>query len=113
MLINKYYSNVLPLARETIECAFDGGGFGFGVDDEEVFLGVGGFGYVLCMLVRPSDIDVREVVVNARRRLQAGYRLLSPMWILISLSLTRSCEEMVRPTSSPITAMNCRSLYSD
>ena len=49
MLINKHNRDILPLARETGKSALDGSGFGFGVDDEVVFLRVGGVGYVLAV----------------------------------------------------------------
>ena len=47
MLIDKQNRNILPLIREAVECGFDLGCFGFGVHDEEVLLGVRGWGYVL------------------------------------------------------------------
>ncbi len=47
MLIDKQNPNILSLAGEFVECSFDRSGFGLGVDDEEVLLGVWVVGYVL------------------------------------------------------------------
>lgn len=47
MLIYQHDCNILPLLRERLERALDGGSFGFGVDDEVVLLRVWGVGYVL------------------------------------------------------------------
>ena len=55
MLIDQQNPNILPLVREVVECALDGRVVCFGVDDEEVFLGVWWVGYVLvCFVVRDA-----------------------------------------------------------
>ena len=40
MLIDKHNRDILPLARELVKGALDGGVLGFGVDDEVVLLRV-------------------------------------------------------------------------
>lgn len=47
MLVDQQDANVLPLTREVVECLLDCGGFGLGVDDEEVALRVWRVGYML------------------------------------------------------------------
>lgn len=47
MLIYEQNGDILALLGEAVECLFYFGDFGFGVDDEEVALGGGGFGDVL------------------------------------------------------------------
>lgn len=47
MLVYEHNGDILPLLRERIECAFDGGSLGFLVDDEVVLLRVGWVGDVL------------------------------------------------------------------
>lgn len=47
MLINQHNSNILPLLREIRKGLLDRCVLRFGVDDEEVLLGVGGGRYVL------------------------------------------------------------------
>lgn len=79
MLVYKYDSNILPFAGEGFEGAFDGGGVGFGVDDEVVLLRVGGVGYVLIPYI--STLDSCERGGDVRRRLRAGCRSLSPRCI--------------------------------
>ena len=50
MLIDQNNRDILALPGEGLEGALDGGVVGFGVDDEEVFLGVGGVGDVLIIV---------------------------------------------------------------
>jgi hypothetical protein len=47
MLVDEQNRDVLAFSCEAVERGFDLGGLGFGVHDEEVFLRVGGWGYVL------------------------------------------------------------------
>lgn len=47
MLVDEHDANVFALGGELFKSGLDGRGFGFGVDDEEVFLVVGGGSYVL------------------------------------------------------------------
>lgn len=47
MLVDEHDANVFALGGELFKGGLDGRGFGFGVDDEEVFLVVGGGSYVL------------------------------------------------------------------
>ena len=47
MLVNQEHSNVLPLLGEVLERPFDLRGLGFGINDEEVSLGVWRFGNML------------------------------------------------------------------
>jgi len=47
MLIDQHDPDILPLLRKVCKGVLDGGGFGFGVNDEEIALGVGRFCYVL------------------------------------------------------------------
>lgn len=47
MLIYKQNSNVLPCLRKFIERLFNRRIFGFGVDDEEVLLGIRRLGHML------------------------------------------------------------------
>lgn len=41
VLIDEQYAYVFPMLRELIECLFNGGCFGFGVDNEEILLSIG------------------------------------------------------------------------
>jgi hypothetical protein len=47
MLIYQQYTDIFAVVREVLERLFDRGGFGLGVHDEEVSLGVRGVGYML------------------------------------------------------------------
>ena len=57
MLIDEQYAYVFPIMGVPIERLFDGGGFGFGIDDEKVLLGIGRLGYVLKMRYKNSPLD--------------------------------------------------------
>lgn len=47
MLIDEQNSNVFAIPCIPVKSLFDEGGLGFGIDDEEVLLGVGGLGHML------------------------------------------------------------------
>ena len=48
MLIDQHNRDILPLLREVVERALDGGGLRLRIDDQVVLLGVRGVGDVLC-----------------------------------------------------------------
>ncbi len=50
MLIYKQDGNILALLCVPVKRGFDGRGFGLGVDDEEVLLGVRGLSHMLYVL---------------------------------------------------------------
>ena len=74
MLVYEQDPNVLPFLCELIEGGFDGGGFCFGVDDEEVFGGGGRGRYVLgwlggqLRLGRGFVLGGKRTPIPARRR---------------------------------------------
>jgi hypothetical protein len=49
MLVDKQNPNILPFFGELVKCCFDGGGFGFCINDEEVLGGGGRGSYVLLL----------------------------------------------------------------
>jgi hypothetical protein len=110
VLVNEQDGNIFAPSGVQIEGSFDCGVIGLLVNDEEVF---GGIWRRRDMLghVSVSSLDIIPTVVKyiLLRQREAGL-LLNPA---IRCELGQKpgwCEEY--PTSSPITARNCLSLYA-
>ena len=80
MLVDEKYAYILPIMGISNKSLFNGGSFGLGVDDEEVFLRVRGLGHML----RPESYSFSgrlqkeihwETYANASKQ-KACYRVL-------------------------------------
>jgi len=83
VLIDKQNPNILPLFGELVEGCFDGGGFGFGVDDEEVFGGGGRGRYVLFLIFARGLVGGGKVVMGGVQRtpMPARSRPVTESWL--------------------------------
>lgn len=118
VLVDQDDADVFPVVGESVKSRLDGGGVRLAVDNEEILLGVGAGSDMLCLVnvsVYTVSVGILGCTYADACEEQSGHRVLANVSDCSSPRIAIELRDRAwtgRPTSSPMTARNCRSLKS-